>query len=205
MTAEPTAARSWAEAVTGWLFPTSLSTNVVLVAARRNPTVRLRYLRARTVLEDYAMAERYPPLLDQLGCRHASAALVDRHLEAMTAAFDDAVALGPAPFAFAADLTPAARPVAVDGGRALLAAGDHREAVFWLVATFSRCVQALDAAGSPAAAGHREAFAVAVSDLLDLRSPEDLARRRAAVLATVPGLLVTAKEILHRCSVASLP
>jgi hypothetical protein len=142
------------------------------------------------------MAERYLPLLDQLGCRQVAAAVVRQYLDAMSTAFDDAAALGPAPFPFAADLTPAARPVAVDGARALLGTGDHREAVFWLVVTFARCVQALDAAGSPAAAGHGAAFATAVADLLDLRSPEDLARRRAAVLATVPALLATAEEIV---------
>ena len=198
MTAEPAPTGSWAEAVTGWLFPTSLSTNVVLVAARRNPTVRLRYLRARSVLAEHGLADRYPPLLDQLGCRQVPAAVVERHLDAMTSAFDAAAALGPAPFAFAADLTPAARPVAVDGSRDLLAAGDHPEAVFWLVATFARCVQALDAAASPLAGRHRNAFALAVDDLLHLRAPDDLARRRAAVLATVPGLRTTAAEIVRR-------
>ena len=197
MTAEPTTTGSWARVVTAWLFPTSLSTNVVLVAARRNPTVRLRYLRARTVLTEHGLSQLYPAMLDQLGCREVSVALVRQHLDAMTAAFDDAAALPPAPFPFAADLTPVARPVAVDGARDLIAAGDHREAVFWLVATFARCVQALDAAAAPAAGKHREAFAAAVGDLLQLWSPADLACRRAAVLATVPALRATAAGIVH--------
>lgn len=198
MTAEPRPTSSWARAVTGWLFPASLSTNVVLVAARRNPTVRLRYLRARAALAEHAMAERYPPLLDQLGCRAAPAALVAQHLATMTAAFDAAAAGPPADFFFAADLTSVARPVAVDGAHGLIAAGDHREAVFWLVATFARCVQALDATGSPDAAVHGETFALAVADLLGLATRDDLVRRRAAVLATVPALLSTAEEIIDR-------
>ncbi|MFE2426095.1 hypothetical protein ACFXJ5_04965 [Streptomyces sp. NPDC059373] len=42
------------EQVLAWLFPTGVTTHVVLVAALRNPTVRLRYLAAREVLTDYA-------------------------------------------------------------------------------------------------------------------------------------------------------
>ena len=198
MTAEPAAATSWAVAVTGWLFPVSLSTNVVLVAALANPTVRLRYLRAREVLQACGLSDRYRPLLAELGCAAASPASVAAHLDAMAAAFDDAAAAPPSPFFFAADLTPAARPVAVDGARELVAAGDHREAVFWLVATFARSVQALDAAGAPTAARHRDAFAAAVADLLGLRDVEDLARRRAAVLAGLPGLVATAEQVLAR-------
>jgi hypothetical protein len=36
----------WHDQVTGWLFPTGVTTHVLLVAALRNPTVRLRYLAA---------------------------------------------------------------------------------------------------------------------------------------------------------------
>jgi hypothetical protein len=198
MNAVPEPGGSWADAVTRWLFPLSLSTNVVLVAALANPTVRLRYQRARATLEACGLADRYPPLLAELGCAEATPALVGRHLATMTAAFDDAAAGPPAPFFFAADLTPAARPVAVDGASELVAAGDHREAVFWLVATFARCVQTLDAVGAANAARHAEAFAAAVADLLDLRTPGDLARRRAAVLAAEPGLEATAEEVLRR-------
>ncbi|SDT39215.1 hypothetical protein SAMN04488543_4120 [Friedmanniella luteola] len=196
MTAAPAPADSWAVAVTRWLFPMSLGTAVVLVAARANPTVRLRYLRAREALTACGLADRYRPLLDELGCADVAPALVVAHLDAMAAAFDDAAAGPPAPFFFAADLTPAARPVPVDGARDLVAAGDHREAVFWLVATFARCVQALDAADAPAAARHRDAFAAAVDDLLGLRGADDLARRRAAVLAGLPALVATAEEVL---------
>ena len=35
-------------------------------------------------------------------------------------------------------ITPAARPIAIDGSRELIEAGAHREAVFWIVATFAR-------------------------------------------------------------------
>lgn len=196
MTGAPAPADSWAGAVTGWLFPASLGTNVLLVAALATPTVRLRYRRAREVLAAHGLADRYPALLAELGCVDVAPAAVATHLAAMTAAFDDAAALPPGPFPFAADLTPAARPVAVDGAHELVAAGDHREAVFWLVATSARCVLALDAAGAPTVDRHRDAFAAAVDELLGLRDPDDLTRRRAAVLAGLPGLVATAEELL---------
>jgi hypothetical protein len=41
------------------------------------------------------------------------------------------------------DLTDAARPIAIDGSRDLIARGDHREAIFWMVATYSRCEKVL--------------------------------------------------------------
>jgi hypothetical protein len=40
----------WHDQVTAWLFGTGITAHVVLVAALRNPTVRLRYLRAREVV-----------------------------------------------------------------------------------------------------------------------------------------------------------
>lgn len=45
--------------VLGWLFPTGVTTHVLLTAALRNPTIRLRYLRAREVLEAYGHREVY--------------------------------------------------------------------------------------------------------------------------------------------------
>ena len=86
---------------------------------------------------------------------------------------------------FAADLTPAARPVAIDGSRALVEGGNHREAVFWIVATAARC-QAVLADRAPALARDREpAFRALVADLTGMRTPADILAHRAALL---PGL-----------------
>jgi hypothetical protein len=195
MDAAPRADGPWPEVVTGWLFSTSLSTLVVLVAARRNPTVRLRYLRAREALAAYGLAPAYPVLLQQLGCVDTEPGQVAARLPALAAAFDAAADCGPTGLFFASALTAAARPVAVAGAAALVERGDHREAVFWLVATFSRCLQVLAAAGAPTAP-HLEAFRATVADLLGLRSPADLLERHADVRATLPWLDRLAEEIL---------
>ena len=84
---------------------------------------------------------------------------------------------------FAADLTPAARPVAIDGSRELVDGGNHREAVFWVVATAARCQAALNALAPALAAERERAFRALVADLTGLRSPTDVLTRRASLLA----------------------
>lgn len=181
-------ATPWPELVLAWLFPTSLTAVVALVAALRPPTVRLRYLRARDVLPP----DEYKRLLAVLGCADSAAGLVAHHLNGVGERFDEAAAaLGPAhraraAFPFAADLMPEARPVAVDGSRALVDRGDHREAVFWIVATAARC-QAVLAAFAPAASRAREAeFRELVADLTGLHAVADVLHRRDALLAALP-------------------
>jgi hypothetical protein len=79
-----------------WLFPTGVTTHVLLTAGLRNPTVRLRYLAARGA----AGAARLRP---------AEQGRVEQHLAAMTAVFDRAAAVATKPFPFASDITPAAQ------------------------------------------------------------------------------------------------
>ncbi len=173
----------WAEVVMAWVFPTSLTAVAALVAALRTPTVRLRYLRAREVVP----AAEYDRLLTLLGCAELGPGVVARHLDALAERFDEAAAVlartsGP-PSSFNADITPAARPVAIDGSRALIDGGDHREAVFWIVATAARC-QAVLNARVPALAREREpAFRALVADLNGLHTPTDVRVRRDALLA----------------------
>src|SRR5439155_5937346 len=54
--------------VIGWLFPTGVTTHVLLVAGLQNPTVRRRYVAARELLADYGHLDLYEPLLALLGC-----------------------------------------------------------------------------------------------------------------------------------------
>ncbi len=125
--------------VTAWLFSIGVTTHLLLVAGLKNPTVRTRYLAARELLAAYGYQELYETLLDLLGCADMSRERAERHLAALTAAFDAANSVIRTPFFFAADINAVGRPVAIDGSRELIARGDHREAVFWMVATYSRC------------------------------------------------------------------
>jgi len=137
------------ERLMSWMFPTGVTCHVLLVAARRNPTVRLRYLAARETLAAHGMEDRYEGLLAQLGAADLTAAQVTQHIDALAVAFDAAASVGTTPFPFSSDVSPAARPIAIDASRELAARGDHREAVFWIAATFARCHRIL-AADDPA-------------------------------------------------------
>jgi hypothetical protein len=112
---------------------------VLLVAGLRNPTVRQRYLAARELLSVYGHLEFYETLLEDLGCARMSRSRVEKHLAALTDAFDTAKTVVRSPFFFASDISDRARPVAIDGSHDLIARGFHREAIFWTVATYSRC------------------------------------------------------------------
>ncbi|MFD8686239.1 hypothetical protein [Streptomyces sp. NPDC059651] len=184
------------EQVTAWMFPTGVTTHVPLVAALRNPTVRLRYLAARDVLDAYGQPELYRELLELLGCADVSPGVVRRHVGELTRTFDATVPVARTPFFFSSDLTAQARPIAVDGSRELLERGEHREAVFWIIATLARCHTALAADAPALHAARLPAFREAVADLTGIASPGDLTVRRAEVLRFLPRLWAATESVM---------
>ncbi|WP_220183391.1 hypothetical protein [Sphaerisporangium album] len=181
--------------VTAWLFPTGVTTHVLLTAGLRNPTVRLRYLAARTLLEQYGHAGFHEELLALLGCADMTRRRAEEHLRTMTAAFDAAARVAATPFFFSSDISPAARPIAVDGGRALIDRGDHREAVFWIAATYARCLKILACDAPEARAAFVPGFAELRADL-GVASAGDLERRANDVHAFLPRLWDVAEAII---------
>jgi len=152
--------------VVRWLFATGLTTHLVLVAGLRNPTVRRRYVAARELLNELDLVDAYPPLLELLDPVGLDAATVTAHLNRLATAFDDAAEAIQTPFPFAADLTPEARPIAIDEGYAMVARGDHREAIFWLAATACRCQEVLrNDAPESVRATHEPAFRALLAGL----------------------------------------
>lgn len=154
--------------VIAWLFAAGMTTHVLPLAGLENPTVRRRYVEVRNLLARYGCGDFYPGL---------DAATVARHLDALEPAFAAAGAVVALPFPFAADLGAQARPVAIDGSRALIARGDHREAVFWIVATATRCQQVLTRDAPPALRDRFASdYARPLADL-GIATPADLPRR----------------------------
>jgi hypothetical protein len=178
-----------------WLFATGVTTHVLLTAGLRNPTVRLRYLAVRELLDEHGHAGFYRELLRQLGCADLGRATVERHLAAMTAAFDATAAVARSPLPFAADITAAARPVAVAGSRELVARGDHREAAFWIVVTYARCLALLHAEAPALLPAFEPGFATLLADL-GIAAPADLPRRALQLRAFLPRLAETRDAIL---------
>jgi hypothetical protein len=182
--------------VTAWLFPTGVTTHVLLTAGLRNPTIRRRYQAVRSLLGDYGRPGVHEELLALLGCGRLSRDRVEHHLAAMTAAFDAAAAVVRTSCPFASDITATARPVAVDGSQALIDQGQHREAVFWILATFARCLTILAADGPPAAeARHRPGLEALLADV-GVAAPADLSRRARQVRDFLPRLGQVTEAVL---------
>jgi hypothetical protein len=178
---------------TCWLFAEGNLTHVLLAAAMRNPTVRRRYSAAREVLQLAGRPEVHDLLLRMLGCEAMSKGRVEHHLDRMAEAFDRAVPAVQSDFPFASDISELARPVAVDGSRELIEAGEHREAMFWIAATFARCMAVLhrDGRAEEIEPGFREL----IRDLVG-EGFEDLKRRTAEIEAFVPDLMALASQLV---------
>lgn len=182
--------------VIAWLFPAGVLTHVVLVAALENPTVRKRYAAARAVLITYGRLDAYERLLEILGAANLSAEQVQTHLDAMSDAFDAAKTVIRSPFFFAADISDLARPVAVDGGQQLIDDALHREAVFWIAATYCRCMAVFDRDGTPDLSARFEPGYRRLLADLGIISAADLRSRRDEVLAALPWIGRIADEIM---------
>jgi hypothetical protein len=183
--------------VVSWLFATGVTTHILLTAGLRNPTVRQRYIAVRQLLHDYQRLPFYDELLELLGCANMSRERVEVHLDALTSAFDSAKSIVKTPFLFAADISDLGRSIAIDGSRELVGRGDHREAVFWMAATYSRCQQIFYA---DAPAKTRDTFTPGYMALLadlGITSHADLNRRCDEVRAFLPLVWEEAEAIMQ--------
>jgi len=190
------AADSFHDQVTAWLFATGVTTHVLLVAGLKNPTVRRRYVAVSELLTDYGYTNFYRTLLELLGCADMSRGQVEAHLAALMEVFDTAKTVIKTPFFFAADISDLARPIAIDGSQAMIANGLHREAIFWIVATYSRCQKVLY---HDAPAEIQEQFTPGYRHLLGdlgIRSFADLQQRSEQIKAFLPHLWAVAEAIM---------
>ncbi|MFE4334778.1 hypothetical protein ACFRQM_36880 [Streptomyces sp. NPDC056831] len=89
----------------------------------------------------------------------------------------------------------ATRAKTVHRSRHLIERGDHREAVFWITATFARCHTVLAADTPDLRLARLPAFREAVADL-GVISTGDLLHRAEEVIGFLPRLRQTAEEIL---------
>ena len=182
--------------VVAWLFPAGITTHVLLAAGLENPTVRKRYVAVRELLAKYGHSAFYPTLLETLGCARMSRARVEQHLATLTELFDLTAGLIRTPLPFASDLSAAARPIVIDGSRVMIEQGDHREAVFWIAVTYSRCLKVLHLdARAEVQQRYDPAYQRLLADL-GITSPADLRQRREQVNALVPRVWEVAEAIV---------
>jgi hypothetical protein len=183
------------ENVSAWLFGTGVTTHVLLVAGMRNPTVRKRYLAAKQLLNDYGMPEEYERLLEQLGCADMTRADVDALMPGLADAYDTASMVIRTPFFFASDLSLTTRGIAIGGTHELIDAGNHREAIFWIVATWARCMDVFHNDAPEKEAQFTPAFMEMLATL-GITSFDELRRRGDAVIASLPHLMAVAAAIM---------
>jgi len=182
--------------VIGWIFPTGVTTHVLLVAGLQNPTVRRRYGAVRQLLAEYRHLGFYETLLELLGCARMTRTRAQQHLAALTQVFDVAKVVIQTPFSFASDISDVARPLAIDGSRDLIEHNFHREAMFWVAVTYSRCQRVL-AVDAPAElkrrfdTGYRE-----VLGDLGITSFADLQQRSEQVKAHLARVWEVAEAIM---------
>jgi len=169
------------EQVLCWLFPTGVTAHVLLTAAQRSPTIRRRYVAVRELLVECDAEQLYEDLLDLLGCRTMSRERVQHHLTELAVTFDATVPIAKTPYSFSSDLTAVARPIAIDGSQAMIDAGDHREAVFWIAVTFARCHTVLDVDAPDLYRERLPAFEALLGDLGILTASAIVARLQAVI------------------------
>lgn len=192
-------AAAFHEQVTRWLFPTGITTFPILAAALQNCTVRKRYTAARMVLQAYGLMDFYPPLMALLtggGLRPES---LPHHLRELEVTFDLACQTsGPSShYPFRSDISPIARPIALDGCRQLLASPYPEEAVFWMAATFARCHTILHMDAPKLHAWRLPAFRAFLSEM-GIAGPEAISQRSRELLTFLPEVERIAELIIQK-------
>jgi hypothetical protein len=182
--------------VIAWLFAAGITTHILLVAGLRNPTVRSRYAAVRELLADYGRLDFHESLLELLGVARMSRDRVGQHLATLIEIFDRAKHTIKTPFSFATDISDNARPMTIDGSFEMIERGYHREAMFWVAVTHSRC-QKVILSDAPAVVTQtfRDSYRELVSDL-GVPSTKGTRRRCAEVELILPRVWQLAEAII---------
>ena len=186
------------ERVMGWLFGMGKLAHLPLVAGLENPTVRKRYAAVRDLLAAYRGLDVYEQLLTVGGFAAITRQQAERHLDALIPAFDACCALDrKLPVMWVSDLSAAARPLAIDGSRALIESGDHHAALFWIAVTYARCMVVFHYDAAPEIAGTFElGFRALLADL-GIVTVRDIQAAHACALDALPLVWDVAEDIMR--------
>jgi len=182
--------------VIAFLFAAGVTTHVLLVAGLRNPTVRTRYVAVRKLLAEYGQVEFHETLLELLGSAHTSPERARQHVAKLAEIFDAAKRVIKTSFPFAADISDLAHKSAIDGSLELIEQGYHREAMFWIGVTHSRCQKILSCdAPEELTPSLRDSYQELITDL-GLASVAEIRRRCAEIERTLPRVCEVAENIV---------
>jgi hypothetical protein len=178
------------------LFAAGITTHVLLVAGLKNPTVRARYVAARELLDEYGHVEFHERLLELLGSAGISPGRVNQRIATLTEIFDAAKRAIKTPFPFVSDVSDSARPIAIDGSLELIGRGYHREAMFWVGVTHSRCQKVLSCdAPEDLTQSFRDGYQELVGDL-GVPTFAEVQRRCAEIERILPQVCDLAEGII---------
>ncbi len=136
------------EQVTSVVSGTAICSDLLLTAGLANTTIRTKHAAVRELLQSTGRLDVYELLLEMFGCADMSADRVSHHLDQLERAFDAASEIDSSGYRFASDISQMARPIAIDGSRELIEQGHHRDAVFYIVLTFARCMNVFEEYGA---------------------------------------------------------
>jgi len=168
---------------TSWLFARGVMTHILLVAGLKNPTVRRRYVDTKNLLSEYDLQDFYEQVLQIAGFAQINPQTAKIHLQKLDKAFDLAASVIKTPYRFAGDIKASTKPIAIGGSVELIRTGYHRESMFWICATFSRCMDVIirDATKKDQVEENMDNFKLLLSDV-GISSPEDFTRSNQVAL-----------------------
>ena len=180
-----------------WLWAAGITTHIILAAALRNPTIRKRYLAAREVLSQYGHLDFYEFLLTLQGSHHFDSVTTQTHFHNAIEVFDVACEVCHKPFPYSSEIKMASRPKLINGTQELITKRFHRESVFWIVATYARCLRAFEHIGASSYLDRfRPGFEHILGDL-GIKSLSDLGPRTEQVKASIPRAMAIAQLIME--------
>jgi len=181
------------------LFDNGGVAHLFLVAALCNPTVRRRYSTVRAALAEHGYAALHEELLTLLGSASVSPKQAHTLLQELATTFDLAAPIGGRHdikhLSYATDISTAARTIAIDGSHAMIDAGDHREAMFWIAVTFTRCHHIL-AHFLPGVEEARRPALEEVAQLMGIATAEQISARAQQTLKRLPDYWQVAEHIV---------
>ena len=137
-------------------------------------------------------------LLGLINCAEVTPDVAARHLEALTLIYDHCSSIVHTTSRWKSDVSTDARTISIDGTRDLIDTGFHRESMFWIVATFTRCLSVIaasdDSSSFPAA---NQAFLELMGDL-GISTSAEIGRKKDEVIAALPEIRKVADRILER-------
>jgi hypothetical protein len=120
-----------------------LGVSVPALADLRSPTVRKCLVLYREVLAKYGKLSCFEDVLTVLGCAELGKSDVEALLVDTTAAFDKAVQVIKTQFYLDFHIREEVRPISIGGSQELISAGNHREAVPFIMVMFNRSILAI--------------------------------------------------------------